>query len=52
MAGRSSRPAGVIANSSILVERGYRKASATDLPGEKQTLYNRQRKSLVYRKTL
>ena len=34
------------------LERGFRTASVADLPQQKQALYNYQRKSLVYRKTL
>jgi len=34
------------------VERGFRAATIADLPQEKQALYNYQRRSLVYRKTL
>jgi len=34
------------------LERGFSSASVADLPHEKQALYNYQRKSLVYRKTL
>ncbi|MCC6198440.1 MAG: amino-acid N-acetyltransferase [Burkholderiales bacterium] len=34
------------------VERGYRPAAVSELPQQKQALYNYQRKSLVYRKTL
>jgi amino-acid N-acetyltransferase len=34
------------------LERGFRTATIADLPQEKQALYNYQRKSLVYRKTL
>ncbi len=34
------------------LERGYRSASITDLPQQKQALYNYHRKSLVYRKLL
>lgn len=34
------------------LERGFRSASVADLPQQKQALYNYQRKSLVYRKTL
>jgi amino-acid N-acetyltransferase len=34
------------------LERGFRVASVADLPQQKQALYNYQRKSLVYRKTL
>ena len=34
------------------LERGFRTATIADLPQQKQALYNYQRKSLVYRKTL
>jgi len=34
------------------LERGYRNATISDLPKQKQALYNYQRKSQVYRKTL
>jgi amino-acid N-acetyltransferase len=34
------------------LERGFRSASVADLPQQKQSLYNYQRKSLVYRKPL
>jgi amino-acid N-acetyltransferase len=34
------------------LERGFRNATVADLPQQKQALYNFQRKSLVYRKTL
>ena len=34
------------------LERGFRTASVADLPHEKQSLYNYQRKSQVYRKSL
>jgi amino-acid N-acetyltransferase len=34
------------------LERGFRVASVAELPQQKQALYNYQRKSLVYRKTL
>ena len=34
------------------LERGFRSASVADLPQQKQSLYNYQRKSQVYRKTL
>jgi amino-acid N-acetyltransferase len=34
------------------LERGFRTAAVADLPQQKQALYNFQRKSLVYRKTL
>jgi amino-acid N-acetyltransferase len=34
------------------VERGFRPATIADLPAQKQALYNYQRKSLVYRKSL
>jgi amino-acid N-acetyltransferase len=34
------------------LERGFRVASVADLPQQKQALYNYQRKSLVYRKSL
>jgi amino-acid N-acetyltransferase len=34
------------------VERGYEVASIADLPKQKQSLYNYQRKSQVYRKKL
>ena len=34
------------------LERGFRSSSIADLPREKQSLYNYQRKSLVYRKPL
>src|SRR4029453_1089304 len=34
------------------LERGFRNATIAELPQQKQALYNYQRKSLVYRKTL
>ena len=34
------------------LERGFRVAAVSDLPRQKQALYNYQRKSLVYRKTI
>jgi len=34
------------------LERGFRPATVADLPQQKQALYNYQRKSLVYRKSL
>jgi len=34
------------------LERGFRTATVADLPQQKQALYNYQRKSLVYLKTL
>ncbi len=34
------------------LERGYRVATIADLPRQKQALYNYQRKSLVYRKSI
>ena len=34
------------------LERGFEEAGVADLPARKQALYNYQRKSLVYRKTL
>ncbi|HET7032542.1 MAG TPA: GNAT family N-acetyltransferase, partial [Casimicrobiaceae bacterium] len=34
------------------LERGYRAATISELPREKQALYNYQRKSQVYRKDL
>ena len=34
------------------LERGFRVAAVADLPQKKQALYNFQRKSLVYRKSL
>jgi amino-acid N-acetyltransferase len=34
------------------LERGFRPGTVSDLPQQKQALYNYQRKSLVYRKTL
>jgi amino-acid N-acetyltransferase len=34
------------------LERGFRPATIADLPQQKQALYNYQRRSLVYRKTL
>jgi amino-acid N-acetyltransferase len=34
------------------LERGFRVAQIADLPRQKQALYNYQRKSLVYRKSL
>jgi amino-acid N-acetyltransferase len=34
------------------LERGFRVAQVSDLPRQKQALYNYQRKSLVYRKTI
>jgi len=34
------------------LERGFKKAAITDLPKQKQALYNYQRRSHVYRKRL
>ena len=34
------------------LERGFRPATVSDLPQQKQSLYNYQRKSQVYRKAL